>query len=69
MGIPHSSPEDCQTSAEAYEIANRMMTFGNAEYDSTGDEFTVGACFNAASFFNEAKLYFQRGDELAAQGK
>lgn len=69
MGIDHSSPEDCQTSKEAYEIADRMKIFGESEWNSTGDEFTAASALNAARFFQDASAYYKRGDELKAQGK
>lgn len=69
MEIEHSSPEDCQTSQEAYEIADIMKTFGESELNSTGDEFTAASALNAARFFKDASAYYKRGDELKAQRK
>ena len=69
MGIEQSSPKDCQTSEEAYEIARRFEGFGDSELGSTGDEFTIGSSFSAYFHYKTAAEYYKRGDELKKEGK
>jgi len=64
-----SNPEDCQTSAGAQAIGDRLMAMGNARFDDADGEFGVGSSFSAASAFNKAARYYERAEELRKQGK
>ena len=70
MGVHGSRPEDCQSSQEAGEIADRLFQMGETE--SSGNdcaETSWGSQFAAAGYYKEAAKWYKRRDELKAQGK
>ena len=69
MGIGGSNPEDCQSSAEAQQMANRFKTLAeSARNDDTGMIMAANQ-FTAADRYREAQRWQARADELRAQGK
>ena len=63
------SPEDCQTSKEAREIAKRLEILGgSAAGDATG-EFGWGNSLSAASRYKEAARFHERANYLESIGK
>ena len=62
-------PEDCETSEQAQQIADRLMSMGNSRFDDADGEFGIGSSFSAANAFNEASKYQARAEELKRQGK
>lgn len=63
------SPEDCQTSKEAREIANRLDCLGGSAAGDAGGEFGWGNSLAAASRYKEAARFHERADYLASIGK
>ena len=62
-------PEDCQTSAEAQSIADRLMILANGRSGQAGGEFGAGFSASAASAYFEAEKYLRRAEYLRSIGK